>query len=204
MAEDGKEEKPLKINEDKLDVIYETLNEMKHERAREKILSRTDVIYTVLLTLSTFTIGILISQRNSILTNAPMLFFLIGVVFSMIASFVVGVSGMIKDEMKKRISAYCLLVSLPIWYLSLSILMYVGNYLTELEVQITAYILAPILILLTIWALKSFTKRFERTFPLLFEKDSNIWKDISKDVLFYVMAIFVLSFATALIVSIFL
>jgi len=173
---------------------------MNHEREKEKILSKTDAIFYVLITLSTFVIGILISQRNVIGLNIIISFPLLGIVFSLIISFIIGVHGMINNSMKNRMLAYCLLISLPIWYTALPVLFYASKYLSTMELQAGAIVLVIILTILTILRASAFVRWFEKKFPILFENEINVWKSISMYIIMFVFLIFVLAFISSLII----
>lgn len=78
------------------------------------MISKVDGLYNVLFALSTFIVGVIISQRNFLLGNAygNLSFSLVGDALSRIASYAIGFHGMIKDPMVYRILSWSLLLSL--------------------------------------------------------------------------------------------
>jgi hypothetical protein len=95
--------------------------------------------------------------------------------------------------------AYCLLLSLPIWYVAIPVLFYTGHYFSKLELQIGTGIITIILVLLTIWGARAFTHWFERRFPSLFDNEVNVWKSIWAYLIIFVLVILFLAIISALI-----
>ena len=167
---------------------------------RNRILSKFDGLYTVFITLSTFLIGLIISQPNVIASNVLISFPLVGLVLCLVSSFVIGVKGMIGDSMEYRIVSYCLLVTLPIWYTVTAILVVISNVLTTLEYQIVTLGTIIALSAGTILAAKLFSQWFEKKFPALFEKEKNIWKKTTLKTVLIVIPVYLVAFVITLII----
>jgi hypothetical protein len=103
--------------EKKVDLLIEESQKANLERKREKILSKVDGLYNVLITFSAFIAGILVSQRGFVIANPLLLLSLIGVLFSAVASFTYGIKGMINDSIENRVLAWCLLFTSLTYYL---------------------------------------------------------------------------------------
>jgi len=162
--------KELKTLEDKIDLLLKG-------REKERILSRLDGAFNLLITLSAFIVGVFISQRDFIVTNVSISFPLIAVVFSMVIAFILNFKGMITKEsqsMKYRMIAYCLLLTLPMWYTTIPVLVFISVNLTTLEMT------CIVLIVLTVVLSAFFIQCFEKKFPSLFEQQETIilWKII--------------------------
>lgn len=201
MSKKTKSKETKTLNE-KIDSLLRDFEETKKERKRERTLSKIDGLYNLLITLSTFTIAIMISQSKAILTNVLISLPMIGIVFSMIISFIIGVRGMLNNSMENRMLSYCLLLSLSMWYIAIPILIIASNNLTTLELQILAAITTIALSGLTIIFSKFFIQKFEKKFPYLFEQESNTWKRIALKILFYVIVMLVLTFIVTLVLFI--
>jgi len=185
--------------EEKIDSLLKDFEEAKQERKRERTLSKIDGLYNLLITLSTFTIAIIISQSKAILTNVLISLPMIGIVFSMIISFIIGVRGMLNNSMENRMLSYCLLLSLSMWYIAIPTLIIASDYLTTLELRILAGITTIALSGLTIIFSKFFIQRFEKKFHYLFEQETNVWKKIASKILLYVVVMVVLTIIVTLI-----
>jgi hypothetical protein len=192
--------KETKKLEEKIDSLLRDSEETKQERKRERTLSKIDGLYNLLITLSTFTIGILISQGKTIVTNVLISFPMIGIVFCMIISFIIGVRGMINNSMENRMLSYCLLFSLSMWYVAVPILVIASDYLTTLELQIATGITAIVLSALTIIFSKGFIQWVEKKLPCLFEQEAISWRKIALKIILYVVVILLLTIIVTIIV----
>jgi hypothetical protein len=195
--------KRLEMAENKADskTIEEKIDSLINGREKERILSRLDGLFNLSITLSTFIVGIFVSQREFIATNVIISFPLIGVVFTMVFSFVIGtVKGVFGKSMKYRMLAYCLLLFLPLWFVAIPILVALSSYVTTLELQTWTLVATIILSLLTISLSKFFVQSFERKFPSLFEQEINTWKKIIGWIAVLSFFIVLLSFITTLLV----
>jgi hypothetical protein len=152
----------------------------------------------LLITLSTFIIGLIISQRDVIAINVLVSFPLVGIVLCMVSLFIIGVKGMVNDSMEYRTLSYCLLLTLPIWYLATAILVVISSVLTASQYQIVAFIAIFVLSAGTIIIAKLFSQRFEKKLPLLFEKEKNVWKKITLKTVIIIIPIYLLAFLITL------
>jgi len=180
--------------------LEEKIDSLLKGREKERILSRVDGLFNLLITLSTFIVGIFISQREFIATNVIISFPLIGVAFSLIFSFIIGVVGMLRNLMKYRMLAYCLLLFLPLWYLAMPILLIVANYLTTFWLQTATVISAIVLSFLTLYLSRLFTRSFEKRFSSLFEQEKEVWKKIASWIVVMVFIILILTIFVAIAV----
>jgi len=99
--------------EKKVDLLIEEIAKTQRERKRERIFSKIDGLFYVLITMSTFVSGIIITQ-SAFLIRISILHPIIGVLLSMLISFIIGFKGMINDSIELRVSAWCMLAgSLP-------------------------------------------------------------------------------------------
>jgi hypothetical protein len=103
--------------EEKIDSLIEEIVQTRKERKRDRVFSKVDGLFYVLISLSTFVVGLLITQysflRQNYLLLAP-----IGTLLSMLISFVIGFKGMINDSTELRIWSWCLLFASSSWYLA--------------------------------------------------------------------------------------
>lgn len=104
--------------EQKIDLLLEETKKAKAERKKERVLSKVDGFYNVLIALSTFAVGILVSQRDYFFGKFSNGFSLsiIGIVLSMIISYIIGFKGMITDSMENRLISWGLLVGSLIYF----------------------------------------------------------------------------------------
>ena len=95
--------------EQKIDSLLEKeTKKAKAERKRERVLSKVDGFYNVLIALSTFVVGNLVSQHDYFFGKFSIGFSLsiIGIVLSMIISYIIGFKGMITDSMENRLISW--------------------------------------------------------------------------------------------------
>lgn len=92
----GEKEQDIKSLERKIDQLIQDNANSKKEHKREIVLSKVDGLYNVLIAISTFTVGILISQHAYFFNQFSTGFTLsiIGIVISMIVSYAIGLRGM--------------------------------------------------------------------------------------------------------------
>ena len=102
MSEAEKDKKQL---EEKIDLLIAESEKAKLERKRERVLSKVDGLYNVLIALSTFLVGIVISQHGFFVNASSfgLFFSVVGIILSVIFSYVVGFMGMVKDSLENRI-----------------------------------------------------------------------------------------------------
>ena len=100
-----------KTTQEKLDRLLSMINESQQERKKENFLSRVDGFNNVLLTISVFLFGLLISQYAAIISNPLLSFPIIAVILAMVISFTIGLYGAIKNLDEKRILGWSLVVS---------------------------------------------------------------------------------------------
>jgi len=105
---------------------------------------------------------------------------------------------MVNDSMEYRTLSYCLLLTLPIWYLATAILVVISSVLTASQYQIVAFIAIFVLSAGTIIIAKLFSQRFEKKLPLLFEKEKNVWKKITLKTVIIIIPIYLLAFLITL------
>ena len=163
------------MSEDKIDSLLEYLAEAKNERKKDRILSKIDSLYNVLIALVTFSLGVLISQREIIFRgyfNALSLF-VIGAILTLIISYIIGLNAMIKDSFNQRILSWTLFV-LSLIYLSL-------QCCSSIVIQVFGpslftYITSFIIIIISFFLPK-------KCYNLIFQRFVSIFglKDIQKD-----------------------
>jgi hypothetical protein len=109
-----------KTLEEKIDLLQQHLNKVEQERQNERMISKLDGFYNVFITIATFSIGLIVSQRIYFSTDISsiILFLLISIVLSMIVSFIKGINGMIKNILIHRILSWGLLFSAFISFLA--------------------------------------------------------------------------------------
>jgi hypothetical protein len=189
-----------KTLEEKVDLLLMKFEESQQGREKERVLSKIDGLYTLLITLSTFIIGIVVSQRAVIELNVLLLFPLIGIVVVMIVSFSLGVKGMIRNSMEHRMLAYCLLISLPIWYVAIPVLVIMSPLLKTFELQIATLLTGLILSVITILLSRKFTNWFINQFPYLFEGEEKICAKIVRKTITYIVIILAVTLVLTMII----
>jgi uncharacterized membrane protein len=191
------------MSEENLKTIEEKIDSLINGRKRERLLSKTDGLYNLFITISTFIVGIFVSQRDFIAPNVIVSFFLIGVILSMIGSFIIGFRGMIRDTIRDRLLAYCLLISTPMCYVSMPIMLILSVYiapLTPIELNAIAIIIVILLAVFTALLSNWFIKKFQKDFPFLFEQETINRRRIIIDTVYGVSVMFVLTFFVTLAV----
>jgi hypothetical protein len=154
----------IKSLEKKIDSLIEESEKAKIERKREKVLSKVDGLYNVLIALSTFIIGIIITQIKFLIgvDTVALLFAMVGVVLSMLFSFLIGFKGMVNDSMEKRVLSWVLLLTCFVSYM-FTMLAFVANALfrPSIVVSIISSVLGVALFFIQIYFSKRFTKWLE-------------------------------------------
>jgi hypothetical protein len=98
--------------EEKIDwLIWESKNQ-KIERKKERIISKIDGLYNVLFALTTFFLGLFVSQYHILSSSLSYLLFpIIGLVLSMITSYSIGFLAMVRDSIESRILSWGVFLS---------------------------------------------------------------------------------------------
>jgi hypothetical protein len=118
-----------KNNDSKIEKILTEFGKNKQNREKERFISKVDNLYSVLLTISIFFIGLFISQNN-LITSDPLLSFpIIGIILVMIFSFIMGLYGVMKNRNEHRIYAWVIVIScLPLILLIALLVNYQGIF----------------------------------------------------------------------------
>ncbi len=105
--------------EQKIDILLEESLNSKKERKRDNVLNKIDSLYNILVAIATFSLGILVSQHAFFFNRFSSSFALsiIGIILSLLASYSIGLRGMLTDSMEYRILSWGLLFSCLIYYL---------------------------------------------------------------------------------------
>lgn len=177
--------------EEKVDLLLRSFQGNQAERQKEKILTKLDGLYTLLISLSTFIFGIAISQRVTLGLNTILWFPLIGIVVTMILSFILGVKGMIitRESIINRMLSYCLLLSLPIWLVTVPLLMLVSTGLNSLELVVVVFLTGFLLSVITFVLSKRLIGWFMKEFPCLFVGEDDIYRKVRTKIIPYVTII---------------
>lgn len=133
-----------KTIEEKIDFLIEESEKAKIERKRERILSKIDGLYNVLIAFLTFTIGIMVSRYDFLYEVSGLLVPLMGIVSTMIFSFSIGFRGMVNDSMENRVLAWCLLIVSLVFY-SISYIIAVLFYPSMKQGQVLVLIAPTVL-----------------------------------------------------------
>jgi hypothetical protein len=152
----------------KIDDLLIAFEENKKERKKETLLSKLDGLYNLLITFSVFALGLIISQKGIMVTNYLLFYGLIGIIISMVFSFILGVKGMISNSMEYRLLSYCLLLTLPLWFFTITFL--VISHL-KMPLLSTLSILGFVFLdIVAVFFSFVFIQFFQKKFPILFEK----------------------------------
>jgi hypothetical protein len=195
--------------EEKIDSLIEESEKAKLERKRDRVLSKMDGLYYVLITLSTFVIGILASQRDVFISEGIASFLLLWsmvmIVFSLLNSFIVGFKGMVNDSMENRILAWCLLLVSSGFIVNNLILYCVVLLLGQNPV----WVIDALVLLIGISSgfslfpvMKRFTKWIERNLASLTGQKVDEWGKIRDRILGSIVLIQVSSAATSIVILI--
>jgi hypothetical protein len=182
----------------KIDDLLSAFEENKKEREKEKLLSKLDGLYNLLITFSVFAIGLIVSQKGIMVTNYLLFYGLVGIIISMVFSFVLGVKGMMSNSMEYRLLSYCLLLTLPLWFFTITFL-------------VISHLKMPLLSTLSILGFLSldivavffsfvFIKFFQKKFPILFEKHIG-WDNIIMKLIFTIIVAFAIFWLIMLITA---
>ena len=177
---------PPKNLEEKIDALQEYLNKVDQERKNERILSKLDGFYNVLISVSTFSIGLIVSQRayfsNGI--SSIILFLLISIVLSMIVSFIKGINGMIKNILIHRVMSWGLLISAFISFLAGIVYTITSSVLTRLNLVVDPYLTLgfyAFLVLNILLISPILMRRFGRRLAYLAGVETWKYRDINKE-----------------------
>jgi hypothetical protein len=182
-------------NLSKFEQLIERMENAAGVSEKNRLLTKLDGLYTFLISLSTFLIGIAVSQRVSLGLNTILWFPLIGIVVTMVISFILGVRGMIiaREAIINRMLAYCLLLSLPIWLVTVPLLMLISTNLNSLELVGAVFLTGFLLSLVTFFLSKRLITWFTREFPYLFVGEKDLYKKIRTKIIPYVTIILAIS-----------
>jgi len=202
-------EKDGETLEQKIDLLLEETRKAKAERKRERVLSKVDGFYNVLIALSTFAVGILVSQHDYFFGKFSIGFSLsiIGIVLSMMISYVIGFEGMITDSIENRLVSWGLLVASLIYFsitplLALNYVLFGENALVYFQIRnalsialaTTQFIVSPIITLRIDKKLASLTG--QKTFVSKKEQSKILFR------IFYIsLAIFVATNAISFVIA---
>jgi len=194
-------EKSNESSEEKIDRLLHAFEEDKRERKKARILAKIDGLHNVLIALSTFIIGLIITQNKFLIgvNTVGILFSMVGVVLSILFSFVIGFKGMVGDLMEQRVLSWVLLLTCFVSFLFI-ILAFVANHFLGLTIwaTITSAILGGIIYFVQVFFAKRFTKWLESRLTSLLGEKVDEWNSIKKSVFGYVLYII----AIALVVSV--
>ena len=186
----------IKAVNGKVDWLIEESKKAKIERKRDRVLAKIDGLHNVLIALSTFIIGIIITQNKSLIgvNTAGILYSMVGVVLSILFSFVIGFNGMVSDLMEQRVLSWVLLLTCFVSFLVIG-LAFVANHFLGITIwaTITSLVLGVILFVIQIFFAKRFTKWLESKLTSLLGEKVDEWGSIKKKVLNYVFYIIGLS-----------
>jgi len=197
--------KDRKTLEEKIDFLIEESEKTKQERKKEKALSRIDGLFYSLITLSTFTSGLIISQHDFLTAkeSVGLLFFMVTIVLSMLFSFITGFNGMLYDSMENRILAWCfLLVCLTLYPTillgSVAKIIFVQN---ETAVLLSGAVLGIVTSSVLGLVSKKFTNWLEARLSSVLGQKIDVWEKIKRKILSRFLLIYLLSLAVSIAIS---
>jgi hypothetical protein len=159
----------------------------------------------VLIALSTFIVGLIITQNKLLISvdSVAILFAMVGVVTSMLFSFVIGFTGMVRDSMEKRVLSWVLLLTCFVSYM-FTMLAFIANYLfrPSIVVSLISVLLGAVLFFIQVYFSKRFTKWLESKLSSLLGETVDEWKNIGKKVVSYVFYIIAISLTVTIIIVI--
>jgi hypothetical protein len=203
MSKDNEAEKGRNAIEEKIDLLVAESEKATLERKRDRILSKVDGLYNVLIALSTFLVGLVISQHGFFVKSATfgIFFSITGLVLSMIVSYTVGFVGMIKDSIETRILSWGLfLTSLTILGISYLIPFFTGNDFLSIFMR-TAI---GLVIAFVLFVFSSLIVTFlESKLSTIVGQETHEWAKIKKRVTFRVAYISVVIFGVTFLISFF-
>jgi len=197
MIEDKKDKKTLK---EKIDFLIAESENAKLEQKRERVLSKVDGLYNVLIALSTFLVGLVISQ-HVFFNNASsfgLLFSITGIIVSLIFSYVVGFMGMVKDSIGNRVLSWGLfLTSVPFLGISSLIPFFVGNDIANA----LGRVLVGLAIVSVLLVFSNKTVNFlEAKLSLIIGQETHEWAKIKNKVIQRVIYITIAIFGITLLI----
>lgn len=203
-AEANTEERPNNGNEFEINELNTKLDQLIAGREKEQILSRMDGLFNVLITISTFIVGLLITQRTLIAANIFVSFPLTCVILTLVVSFVIGtVKGVFGKSMYSRLLSYCLLLSLPLWYITIPItLLFAPPHVSTFEFQAISVVTLTLLIIFSGLISKFFIQWFKKKFEIIFETKYHVSSRIYYDVSLMASLIVALAIVTSVIMYI--
>lgn len=203
MEKETKDKKDKKKVEEKIDFLITESEKAKLERKRERVLSKVDGLYNVLITISTFLVGIVISQHGFFL-NSPtfnLFFSITGIIVSVIFSYVVGFMGMVKDSIENRILSWgLLLTSLP--FLGISYLLPFISMGFDIVSVLERGTLALAIVLVLLVASNKIVTLLESKLSLIVGQETHEWTKIKKKVIGRVIYMTIAIFVVTLLISI--
>jgi hypothetical protein len=196
--------KPL---DEKVDLLLEESKKAMIERKRERVLSKVDGLYNVLIALSTFLVGLVISQHDFFINASSFGLFLpiTGIIVSMIISYVVGFMGMVKDSIENRILSWGLFLT-SVTLLGVSSLppssFFVGYDIVSGLVRGSLGLAIAFVLIVFSSKIVTFV---EAKFSVIVGQETHEWAKIKSKVIWRViymsMAIFVITFLISVIVG---
>ena len=186
---------------EKIDTLIKEFERARQERKRERILSKMDGLYYVLISISTFASGLMISQHSSL--SATSLYPLTGFLLSMLASFAIGFKGMISDSMENRILAWCLLAASIAWVSVTTIAWWAGFGLKMSGIWLTvaSFAVGCAAGFFQIVISMIFTRWIEARLSSLLGEDVEVWSKIGKRIDRYVFALYSVSIVLTIAIS---
>lgn len=190
--------------EEKLDLLIDELKKAELGRKRDKVFSKIDSFYNILVALSTFVVGVIITQHQNFTgpISVGILFSMVGVVPSMLYSYYLGFKGMIKDSIEDRIRAWCLLLVSVLWYLMTPVFFVVNALVRNDALLYNSLAIVFAVLLLSVAMLSSyiFTKWVEARLTSLLNQKIDVWQQIWKNILFAPFIILVATFLISLVI----
>lgn len=170
----------------KIDELIQENKKAQRERKKDRILSKIDGLYYVLVTLSTFISGIIVAQHEFVFSFGAEPW-LVGSVISMLVSFVVGFRAMVNDSLENRMLSWCLLfLSLMIYawsgvsYLSLRLLGETNRFWFLIASGAGSLVLG----MFTPKLAKRLTGWMEAKLSFLLGEKLDVWSKINKDLMY--------------------
>ena len=186
---------------EKVDTLIKESERARRERKRDRILSKMDGLYYVLISLTTFASGLMISQHGSL--SVTSLYPLTGFLLSMLASFAIGFKGMISDSMENRILAWCLLIASITWVSVTTIPWWAGFALkvSGIWLAVASFAVGCAAGFFTIVISMIFTRWIEARLSSLLGENVEVWSKIVKRIDRYVFALYSVSIVLTIAMS---
>lgn len=190
--------------EEKLDLVIEELNKSRVSRKREHVLSKIDGLYNILIALSTFIIGIIISQRFFGVSDDSfkVLLTLAQVVLTLIFSYAIGFVGMVKDSVDLRILSWGTLLTSFLFVLYVNVIPWEALFATGFwSGALLLPVVGTIVIFLIMGGAYKIVDVIEAKYTSLIGQKTKGWKKIKVNVMFEAFGISGGVFVTAVIVA---